>query len=682
MSAGLKTSAATPLQTALSWFPINDFFSLDIRSLALLRIGLGIMLLLEWLNRLVDVRMFFSDDGVVPRNIIPLTGTPISVFMLSGSAWFAGALMIIGCILAVLLLVGWRTQFVTVLSWFLLIGVQGRNFAIMQGGDVVMRMLLFWGMFLPLGACYSLDALRQPLREWRPRVLSMGSVAYIVQMCMIYWFAAAWKTDPAWRRDHTAVYLALSLEGFTTTFGHFLLNFPEFLKALTVATLILEIFGPAVLFIPFANGPLRTFVCASFIMFHTGLGLSLELGNFPPICCVAWLAVLPTWFWDQLEARLRAPKRSGLVVYFDGDNAWQRKGVVAARMFLLLYETKMVPAQQEGSRLARIRASGSWLVVDSKGREWVQYDAFLKLVRVSFLFWPLAPLLKRGPALYQKVADVLTWAWTPLRWLHNTMSRQSPVRRFDALVVQPMRRFGNNALGEIAELRSQRTDEAPATPDYPGARLGGWAQNAIVLFFLVYLIVWNIRTLDFSENKTQHTKDFPEQLNGLAYALALDQSWGLFAPKPGNSDGWYIIPAILKNGKVVDLYKDGGELTTAKPPLVSATYTNTRTRKYLMNLTSPTLGNLRYPYARYLIQNWNRSHGEDEQIEFMFIIYMLKVTKPDRQVKEVVEERLFTYPAYPEAALAASFGGAAPPLLQNLYNRPVLPELMLMKDRR
>src|SRR5579872_3420439 len=225
MSAAPKTSAATPLQSTLSWFPVHEFFSLDLRSLALLRIGLGIMLLLEWLNRLVDVRMFFSDEGVMPRQLVMTQGTypPLSIFFLSGSAWFAGALMIVGCVLALLLLVGWRTQFMTLLSWFLLIGVQGRNFIIMQGGDVVMRMLLFWAIFLPLGACYSLDALREPPREWRPRFLSVGSVAYIVQMCLIYWFAAAWKSDPAWRTDHTAVYLALSLDCFTTPLGHWLL---------------------------------------------------------------------------------------------------------------------------------------------------------------------------------------------------------------------------------------------------------------------------------------------------------------------------------------------------------------------------------------------------------------------------------------------------------------------------
>ena len=187
MSAAAPASAETPGGKFLSWFPVHEFFSLDLRSLAVFRIGLGVMVLQEWLWRLVDVRMHYSDAGVVPRALIGPNG-PISLFMLCGSEWYAGSLMVFGCLFALLLLVGWRTQFVTFISWFLLIGVHERNFAIMQGGDVVMRMLLFWGMFLPLGACYSLDALRRPMAEWRPRVLSVGSVAYLVQICLVYFF--------------------------------------------------------------------------------------------------------------------------------------------------------------------------------------------------------------------------------------------------------------------------------------------------------------------------------------------------------------------------------------------------------------------------------------------------------------------------------------------------------------
>jgi hypothetical protein len=646
MSAAVPASRwAAGWKAILSWYPVDEFFSLDLRSLAVFRIGLGVMLLQEWLNRLVDLRLHYTDDGVLPRAAIGANG-PISLFMLSGSAWWAGTLMGVGCVFALLMIVGWRTQFFTFLSWFLLIGVHGRNMAIMQGGDQVMRMLLFWALFLPLGACYSLDAFRAGPREWRPRVLSVGTVAYVAQICLLYWFAAAWKTAPEWRTDFTAVYLALSLDGFATPLGHWLLNFPTLLKGLTAGTMILEIFGPALLFLPVANARLRLVSIASFILFHTGLGLTMELGNFPWICCLAWVALLPAWFWDRLEARLRSPRRAGLVVYYDGGHPGHRRFVEAVRSFLLLYESKAVPAGP-GQLSARARAAGPWLVVDHQGKEHVGYDGLLTLVRASFLYRPLA--------------SVLDWG--------------------------PVRRRGEPLLARLAVRLAKAEAPAAPLPPYPGSQLGGLIQNTIVVSVLAYLIAWNVRTLDYSDRQTHFSDYFPQQVNSLAVTLGLDQSWGLFAPSPGRWDGWYVIPAVLENGKVVDLYRDGAELTDAKPPLVSATYTNTRTRKHLMNLVAPMFAHLRPFYARYIYEEWNRAHP-DEKIDHLFIIYMFKETQPDHQVTEVTEMRLQHWPPepnlvdpitrkqYPAGALSAALGPTGEYSALKLYNRPILPELM------
>jgi hypothetical protein len=639
MSAAAPASAVkSGWKAVLSWMPVDEFFAVDLRSLAFLRIGLGIMLLQEWLNRLVDVRLHYSDEGAIPRSIVGPTG-PLSIFMLSGSAWWAGALMGVGCVLAVLLLVGWRTQFMTFLSWVLLLGAHGRAPYIMQGGDQVMRMLLFWGMFLPLGSCYSLDAIRTPLREWKPRVLSVASVAYVAQMAIIYLFAAAWKSDPAWRgggvgadanRNFAATYFALSLDCFTTPLGHWLVKFPEFLKGLTIATMVLETFGPVLLFIPFYNAQLRVFTIASFVLFHAGLGACMELGNFPWICGLAWLGLLPTWFWDKLEARLRSPKRAGLVVYYDGDNGRHRRLVEAARMFLLLPESKAVPTTKD--KPARTRFAGPWLVVDHLGKEHTGYAGLLALVRASALYWPLAYLL----------------AWAPVR-----------------------------AAGEkVLAWRASRPAPKEGRPaETPGAQLGGEIQFTIVGFCIVYILAWNLRTLDFSSHKTQYEKYFPAQLSPLGLTLGLDQSWGLFAPSPGRMDGWYIIPARLKNGRVVDLYRDGAELTTEKPALVSETYSNTRTRKFLMNIISDELSAPRVPYAAYLYNQWNSSHGPDEQIEYLELVYMLKRTEPDRQVDKNVPYRILHYPAYPIDSVGGVCGMLGKPALLEAIGVPSFEEI-------
>ena len=57
-----------------------------------------------------------------------------------------------------MLVLGWKTRFATIASWVLLLSLQNRNTMILSGEDNLALLLLFWGMFLPLGARYSVDS--------------------------------------------------------------------------------------------------------------------------------------------------------------------------------------------------------------------------------------------------------------------------------------------------------------------------------------------------------------------------------------------------------------------------------------------------------------------------------------------------------------------------------------------
>jgi hypothetical protein len=223
----------------------------------------------------------------------------------------------------------------------------------MQGGDHLIRMLLFWGIFLPLGACFSVDAARSADHPAPRRVLSPGTVAYILQLCIVYWFAAAWKWAPEWRTEGTAVYLALEVDSFTTRFGLFLLQFPELLRYLTYSSLYLETLGPVLLFLPFAVGLQRMLAIAAFTMFHIGLALTLDLGNFPWVCMAGWVALLPSSFWDKVQAQL-GPAGNGLTILYDQDRPRSRTATEGVRSVLFLWDAQLAPATEAGGQLARL----------------------------------------------------------------------------------------------------------------------------------------------------------------------------------------------------------------------------------------------------------------------------------------------------------------------------------------
>ena len=136
---------------------LKELFGIDLRSLALFRICLGLIILIDLLTRLPDLNTFYTDAGLLPR--AALVGQPqlISAHLMNGTVWFQAVLFLIQGVCAVGLLVGYRTRLMTWLSWVLMVSLHWRFRSILGGGDEYLRYLLFWSVFLPLGARWSVD---------------------------------------------------------------------------------------------------------------------------------------------------------------------------------------------------------------------------------------------------------------------------------------------------------------------------------------------------------------------------------------------------------------------------------------------------------------------------------------------------------------------------------------------
>src|SRR5215475_211369 len=229
MSVSQQTTPSKPAKTRSTVVPspslapgnkflsyLRDSYSLDLRSLALFRIALGLMILIDLTMRAVDLNVFYTDWGVLPRGAyLDRFANPLrfSVHLMSGVWQFEAALFLLAAVFAVALILGVRTRLVTIISWFLLVSLEMRNPAILQGGDVYFRLLLFWAMFLPLGALYSVDsALNTADPPQQNCFFSYAGLALLLQVAFVYAFSVAMKSGKEWRTEYTAVYYALSIE--------------------------------------------------------------------------------------------------------------------------------------------------------------------------------------------------------------------------------------------------------------------------------------------------------------------------------------------------------------------------------------------------------------------------------------------------------------------------------------
>jgi hypothetical protein len=135
----------------------------------------------------------------------------------------------------------------------------------------------------------------------------------------MYLVSAILKTGPTWHQQGSAIHLALHHHAFATPTGMWVAQLPsQVLQTMTWSTWWLELAGPVLFFLPYKNGWARTFQVVSFMGFHFGLYMTMELGHFPWVAIVYWLVVLPPWFWDTpvagLLAKLNLIERLGALV--------------------------------------------------------------------------------------------------------------------------------------------------------------------------------------------------------------------------------------------------------------------------------------------------------------------------------------------------------------------------------
>jgi hypothetical protein len=321
---------------------LDRIFGIDLRALAMLRIGIGLVLVLDLCARTRHFTASYTDGGPFPLALLdPWMRETVAPFHLwSGAFAYQALLFALSLVLAAMLLVGLHTRVAAVGSWLLLVSLQVRNPFLLNFGDHILRVCFFWALFLPLGRVWSLDARRAAAPPpARITVRSVASAAFLLQVGFVYFFTALLKTAPDWHRDGMALYYALQYDSIARPFALWLREQVFLTKLLTRGTFVLELVGPFLALVPL--WPVRTFAALSLMGLHVGIALCLNLGIFPLIDIVVLLPFLPSQVWDRLEAlvaRTRgAPVRAREAVAAAAAASrgpWQRAGAAALGVLL------------------------------------------------------------------------------------------------------------------------------------------------------------------------------------------------------------------------------------------------------------------------------------------------------------------------------------------------------------
>ncbi len=311
--SGAPTESSSRRWFSLRWLSqgkAGELFGADLRSLAVFRIVLACVVLMDLASRATNLRAHYTDQGVLPRGDVLryLDSWRWSLNMINGTLTFQAFLFGLAALACVTLLLGYRTRPMTIVIWVLLVSIQARNPLVNNAGDNFLRLLLLWSILLPLGACWSLDskAKASRLQSLSTRFLSFATLGLFLQIAFMYWFTVALKSNRAWHEDGTALYFALGARQVTRPLGEYLHQFPDLLGILTWATIRLEIIAPVLLFCPIFTGPVRTLAAVSIMSLHFGIALTMDIGVFPWTSALCMVCVLPEWFWDTALPKVRA----------------------------------------------------------------------------------------------------------------------------------------------------------------------------------------------------------------------------------------------------------------------------------------------------------------------------------------------------------------------------------------
>ena len=246
----------------------------------------------DLLSRLLEFRLHYTDQGILPRELAHRLGMDFQGFP---SIYLAAAdplwVFLAHAAVAVALALGYRTRAMTVLAWYFQHSLRVRNLLVTNGGDAVLVSLLFWAIFLPWGARWSLDERRGE----QPVSYRLAEACFVGQILLMYWVSWSSKLADAWLSGKAVEY-ALQSQLVARPSRLFLLEHPQWTTGLTYAVLLWEALGPLLLLTRF-----RRLAIFGFVLMHLSFGVFLRVGIF---AFTPLLYLLALWPWPRAD---RAP---------------------------------------------------------------------------------------------------------------------------------------------------------------------------------------------------------------------------------------------------------------------------------------------------------------------------------------------------------------------------------------
>ena len=276
---------------------------IDARSLAVFRVFVGALVVADLLSRSRNFSFYYTESGVVPRSLAREYAAEyaFSVYHLTTDPTLIAALFGLQGLIALQLIVGYRTRIATVLTFLFVVSLDHHNPFVLSYADTLFRLLLFWAIFLPLGERWSVDAVHRE-RPARPHVASVASVLVLGQMVFMYVVNAAHKRESELWTGGEATALIMGLDEMTFLLGDTVRQLPPIL--LQIGTLAWFYMLASAWLLILLRGRPRLVLVSLFAGAHATFAVTVRIGAFAYVALAGLTLFLQAQFWRDGRALL------------------------------------------------------------------------------------------------------------------------------------------------------------------------------------------------------------------------------------------------------------------------------------------------------------------------------------------------------------------------------------------
>lgn len=536
----------------ISEFVRDRYLSADVRWLGIFRVALGTLLVVEVLRRWYYAPAFYTNDGLLPNHyslFAPMGRNVFSIYHAFSSYGEVSVAFLLTLFVFLAFTAGYRTKLFHALSALCITSLNARNLFVENGGTVVVNILTLYTLFLPLGARFSLDAVRESLKRRQDRSVadlnrpdplrrpertsSLVVLLLLVQWSSIYFFNTVQKDGEGWRNG-SALYWFFQQDRIVTWFGvwargHLPLSL---IRLMTYGALCIEGSLSILILFPFWQRWTRRVVLLLVWTLHGFIALSARIGPFSYAMMLFPLLLLGAedfaWITRPFcsRARVRAvvltaesPFIFALARVLDRFDPFDRLVFVDRR------QTALVPAGAPHE---------PFLVVNESGDIFRHAAAFRELTR-SLPFGVVPRTLLRIPGV--EAAFVALARRLDSR--HRAWARATGVRR---------------AGEDPATARAVRVLPVPALRAQLREYAGVLREGAVVMLGIAVIAAILVQNSFVSRRLNVARAEWMIEL--VEYPRIL-QGWSMFAPEPPYEDGRVVVDGRTADGRHFDPFADG-----------------------------------------------------------------------------------------------------------------------------